>query len=454
MFTETAASATYRRDLGNGLVLRWSTAHDTENIANLTGHVFREKEDDPLSDNLMRWVRRLMSGQHPLMGQNDYAVIEDLHKSGNPLVASTCLLRQEWNYEGIPFMLGRPEIVASDPTYRKRGLIRALFEMLHTRSAAEGHLAQGITGIHYFYRQFGYEYALDLGGQRNAPIALIPKAKEGEHELYTLRDADQDDIPAIQKFYNHRRDAGIVWSTLPSDYLHYSIREWAQPGEPGTRSQGQMIIDDTGTTQGFILMANKRWGRLASLHMMEVAQGINIQAMMPSVLRGLQAYGEQMPVSKTTKEPFNEIAFTLGRSHPVYDALGPLAPAYEPPYAWYIRVADLPAFIKHTAPVLQKRLANSAIANYTGELKINFYRGGLRLAFTNGLLIKAEPWSAPIYNAEPAAGFPPLVFLQLLFGHRSLDDLRAAFPDVWAHNDYIIVLKTLFPARPSYTLPL
>ncbi len=188
--------------------------------------------------------------------------------------------------------------------------------------------------------------------------------------------------------------------------------------------------------------------------MMEVAQNINLQAMMPSVLRNLQAYGELLPISHRNKEPFSAISFLLGRNHPVYDALGPLAPIHEPPYAWYIRVADLPAFIMHIAPALQQRLANSAIANYTGELKIDFYRGGLRLAFENGLLTTAEPWTAPIYNAEPSAGFPPLVFLQLLFGHRSLDDLHAILPDAWANDDTKLVLKTLFPTRPSYPLPL
>jgi Acetyltransferase (GNAT) domain len=455
MLTEiAAASATYRRDLGDGLILRWSTPDDTEKIANLSGHVFREKEDEPLNTYIMQWVRQLMSGQHPLMGQNDYAVIEDTQKAGNPLIASTCLLRQEWNYEGIPFMIGRPEIVASDPNYRKRGLIRALFEMLHVRSTAEGHLAQGITGIYYFYRQFGYEYALDLGGQHIAPLALIPKAKEGESEPYMLRDANQDDIPAILQFYNNRQDTGIVWSTLPLDYLRYNIHHWAQLDEPGKRSQAQMIIDATGTAQGFILLAHRRWGRAAYINMMEVAQGINLQAMMPSVLRALQAYGEQMPVGKTNKEPFSEIAFSLARSHPVYDALGHLAPIHEPPYAWYVRVADLPAFMKHIAPVLQKRLASSAIAGYTGELTLDFYRGGLHLAFKDGQLTTAEPWSAPIYSAESSAGFPPLVFLQLLFGQRSLDDLRAAFPDVRANDNAILALKTLFPTRASYTLPL
>ncbi|GAC1471269.1 MAG: hypothetical protein PVS3B1_13670 [Ktedonobacteraceae bacterium] len=454
MLTETATAPDYRRDLGNGLVLRWSTAEDTDNIANLSGFVFRDKEDEPLNEGLMKWVRELMSGQHPLMGQNDYAVIEDINKAGNPLVASTCLLRQEWSYEGIPFRLGRPEIVASDPGYRKRGLIRALFELLHARSAAEGHLVQGITGIPYFYRQFGYEYALDLGGQRSTYLSLIPKAKEGESEPYVLRATREEDIPAILTFYNSRRAASIVWSTLPADYLRYYIPIWVDMSGPGKMSQAQMIVDAAGEACGFILLASKRWGRSLPVQIMEVAPGVNVQAMMPSVLRGLHLYGEQMPVRETNTEAFSEIGFGLGRSHPVYDALGPLAPVYEPPYAWYVRVADLPAFIKHIAPALERRLAHSAIANYTGEIKLDFYRGGLGLVFKDGLLTTAELWNAPLYSKEPAAGFPPLVFLQLLFGHRSFDDLRAAFPDVTVHNDAAVVLKTLFPAKPSFTLSL
>ena len=38
---------TYRRDLGGGLVLRWSTAADAEGIAQLYGFVFRGKPEDP-----------------------------------------------------------------------------------------------------------------------------------------------------------------------------------------------------------------------------------------------------------------------------------------------------------------------------------------------------------------------------------------------------------------------
>ena len=62
---------------------------------------------------------------------------------------------------------------------------------------------------------------------------------------------------------------------------------------------------------------------------------------------------------------------------------------------------------------------------------------------------RAEGWQ-PHYNAA----FPPLVFLQLLFGRRCLADLRYALPDVWADEIGRPLLEALFPARPSWVLPL
>ncbi len=74
-------------------------------------------------------------------------------------------MRQTWEYDGITFPVGRPEAVATKVAYRNRGLIRAIFGLLHARCDERGDLAVGITGIYYYYRQFGYEYALDLGGE-------------------------------------------------------------------------------------------------------------------------------------------------------------------------------------------------------------------------------------------------------------------------------------------------
>jgi GNAT superfamily N-acetyltransferase len=451
----TAPFASYPRDLGNGLVLRWSTADDIEQIAHLVSYVFRDRAEDPLNMHMANSVRRQMRGDFPLMGVGDYAIVEDTQKEDHPPVACTCLWRQNWEYEGIPFSMGRPEFVATHPDYRNRGLIRALFEMIHTRSEAEGHLVQAITGIPYFYRQFGYEYALDLGGKRVTYLPLIPKLKEGEQESYTLREATSEDIPLIQQCYNQRRASSIVWTSVPDHYWHYYINAWKPNPEKDKTESIYMIVDNTGSARGYVYTHARRWGRDVNVWSIEVAPDVNWQVVMPSVLRALQALGAQMPLYKPDVEPLTQISFILGHSHPVYDVLGDaLAPRYEPPYAWYVRVHDVPAFLRHIAPVLEKRLEHSVAPGYTGELKVDLYRSGLRMVFEQGRLTTAEHWKVPIYDSNAQAGFAPLLFLKLLFGHRSLNELRHAFPEVWANSEAEVILKALFPPRPSYVLPL
>ncbi|MDQ2887221.1 MAG: GNAT family N-acetyltransferase [Chloroflexota bacterium] len=452
MFTEK--DATERRDLGDGLLARWSTAADTENIAHLIGMVFREKAEEPENTYMANSVRRMMRGDYPLMGPNDYAVIEDTRKEGNPIVACTCLWRQTWEYEGIPFEIGRPEYVATDPHYRRRGLVRVLFDMVHQRSANEGHPVTAITGIPYFYRQFGYEYALDLGGKRTTFLTQIAEVKDGEQEAYTLREATREDIPLMQESYQRRKANNIIWTDIPDSYWRYELEAWRIQPEWGRTSNVQMIVDSTGVAQGYVLLAPTRWGSSLAVWGFESMPGANLRAMLPPVLRALKAYGEQMPTAKPGTKTFSAITFLLGRSHPVYDALGELAQAKEEPYAWYVRVPDLPAFLSLIAPVLEKRLADSYIAGYTGEIKLDFYRSGLRMAFDRGRLTTAENWQVPIYDSNAGGGFPELVFLQVIFGHRSIDELRHAFPDVWVNDETGYALNVLFPARESSVLPL
>ncbi len=452
---QEAAGADYRRDLGNGLILRWSTVEDTEKIAQLVGLVFRDKESDPLNEAFMGEIRELMSGKHPLMGSGDYGLIEDTSKEGSPVVACTCLYLNHWEYEGIPFRMGQPEIVGTHPEYRNKGLIRALFEMVHARSEARGDMVQAITGIPHFYRQFGYEYVLDLDGKRVVYTSQIPKAKEGEAEAYTLRNATAEDVPTIQHIYSYRRMIGVVTSDVPDDYWLFETQRVGDQLQKLPRLQ--MIVDAEERVYGYAFVAAGRGSKGANFAVLslDTLPGVNLRAMMPSLLREFQRYGSQVPVRRVQGGvPLSQISFNFGRTHPFYEVLGNLATFYEAPYAWYVRVHDIPAFIKHIAPVLERRLERSVVADYTGELKIDLYRGGLRLVFEHGELTTAEPWRVPVYDSNAGAGCPALVFLQLLFCHRSLDELRRMFPDVWVEGDTELVLKALFPPQVSAPLPL
>jgi hypothetical protein len=445
----------YRRDLGGGLVLRWSTAADAESIGQLYSYVFRGKPEDPPNHAMNAWTHDLMSGRHPLIGPGDFALVENT--DGGAVVAATCMIRQTWEYEGIAFPVGRPEIVATMPDFRNRGLIRSIFELIHARGAAEGQLAQGITGISYYYRQFGYEYALDLGGQRSVFLAAIPQLKPGETEPYTVRAATQADLPQVIALYDRERARGPVSAQMDITYWRWLLE--GQNPDGGEGWNAWMIMragDENAAPLGYVLANRRRHGDRLRVIGMSLEPGVALPVLLPSLLRALKTMALALPRFRPQQpEVATRIGFALYGSHPVYDALGPeLTADIESPYAWYVRVPDLPRFIRRIAPALEQRLAASSASGYTGELTLDFFRSGLRLAFDQGRLVDAADYRGTGWSPHYNAAFPPLVFLQLLFGRRSLAELRYAFPDIYADLIGRSLLDALFPARASWVLGL
>ena len=155
MFTK---QQTILRDLGNGLILRCATPEDAEALAVFNGKIHGENELD--AQRVSAWTRDLLSRPHPTLRPSDFTIVEET--STGTIVSSLNLIPQTWSYEGIEFNVGRPELVGTDPAYRHKGIVRAQFEEIHRWSAERGELVQGITGIPYYYRLFGYEMAMNL----------------------------------------------------------------------------------------------------------------------------------------------------------------------------------------------------------------------------------------------------------------------------------------------------
>ena len=447
---------TYLRELGDGLVLRWSTPLDVEGVASLYAHIFRSSPDAPLNWNVPHWTRDMFSGRHPHIGPRDFAVVEDTTTS--TIVASTCLLRYSFEFEGIPVQFGRPEVVATLPEYRKRGLIRAIFELIHAKSEARGDLVQGITGIPHYYRQFGYEYVIPTGTDLVVYFPAIPTLKEDATEPYTLRAATLEDIPQLRHLSEREQIGAAITTPLSAEYYR-----WAMQGvgdEALERWNPYLIVDANGSSVGYLRLRPGRWGSGVNVDGLMVEEGVPLVAVVPSVLRGVQALaGTTKPVRPETP-PAAALRFRVwSGGHPLESVLGALVPVIvtypysDYPDLWYIRVPDLRRLVAHVAPALERRLAATALAGYTGELTIDFYRGGLRLAFESGNLAAVEDWQRPLWGAGKV-GFPPLVFLQLLFGYHSLHELRTLYSDVWAEGEAAPVLDALFPKRHSSLIPL
>ena len=148
-------------------------------------------------------------------------------------------------------------------------------------------------------------------------------------------------------------------------------------------------------------------------------------------------------------KPVTAICFALGEFHPLYTALGNQLERLEEPYAWYMRVPDIMAFLRHVRPVLERRLRASVVAGHSGDLKLNLYGSYVKLHFESGLLVDVASY-APNEFFDGDAFLPDLTFLHLLFGHRTLAELNSVRKDCWAKGvEGYVLLDALFPKQPA-----
>ena len=127
--------------------------------------------------------------------ERDVTVVEDT--TTGRIVSALFLIPQVWSYAGMPMPVGQPELIATHPDYRRRGLVRAQFDVIHEWSRAADHVWQFISGIPWYYRQFGYSYAIDLPARpvlglaeppavsSVAPAAPSPPRPPSEYRLRT-----------------------------------------------------------------------------------------------------------------------------------------------------------------------------------------------------------------------------------------------------------------------------
>jgi predicted N-acetyltransferase YhbS len=433
------------KDLGDGLTLRWAVPEDAEALAAFNVRIHSDNPEQP-ETWLGDWTRELMNGRHPTTTASDFTIVTN---EAGEIVSSMNLISQTWAYEGIEFGLGRPELVGTDAAYRRRGLVRRQFEAVHAKSAAKGELAQAITGIPWYYRKFGYAMTLEFAGSRgfrwDRPGNFVP----AEPERYQLRPAEVADIPVLMRLYG--RFAGMIHCARDAQQWQYELfdRHRATPYALDI----QVVLDEAENVIGYV--EYKQWGTSFTTLELAVLPGHSLREVALCITRALKVKADALNAKR--EQPIDQIRFSFGSQSPVYDALGQQLKDGRPPYAYFMRVPDMPAFLRRIQPVLEQRLADSTLAGHTGRLRLNFYTDFVQLLFEKGQIMEISPYTPTSFDS-PEDGdifFPELTFLHVLFGQRSYEEVRHMWVDCFATNATApILVNVLFPQRPSWVRPL
>ncbi|HVO37057.1 MAG TPA: GNAT family N-acetyltransferase [Candidatus Acidoferrum sp.] len=393
------------------------TNEDVEQYLGIMRNVFGQNSN--VDAMIKKWI-----DHHPAMTLNDFFVIKHQGK----MIACLNIIPSEWSVGGIPLKVAELACVATLPEYRHQGLQRILMSKYDEQIAEQGYDLSAIEGIPYYYRQFGYEYALPLGESTKIQLAKIPDYKFA----HVIRPFTSNDIArAMQLFTEAQKEF----------YVH-SLRDeeiWKMQQETGMVSEYKFeayAVEENGEmTAYFRLNANPESKELLLREITNVneptAQSILVFLKNLGIQRGL----ETLVATISHHEPFIECLVATGLAE------------QDPPYAWQIRIIDYAWVLMKMKPLFEKRLASSAYGHLTEKLNFNFYCYTVQVTIENGEIMDIERLET---CEDRKIRFNPLVFVQLLLGYRSLKELQTVYPDFLVQPTYENLIDILFPKLPSY----
>jgi hypothetical protein len=311
---------------------------------------------------------------------------------------------------------GQVELVATHRDYEGRGLVRALMAWAHERSESRGHVLQAMIGIPYFYRLFGYEYAIDIPRARRL---ASPPADVGTDPAVRLRRAEPRDIPALTALQNSAQLVADVAMPHPPARWRWLLQHEASTTWLLERDGAVVASARTGPPDDGVL----------------VAEPVAVDARAADeLLRALTAeHGADLKIvhrpGTTTGEAW---AARLG-------------PADTEARQYYLRLPAPERVLDALRPVLHSRLVDSGVDRVGADVVLSTFGRHYRMPVTAEGLGPVEvggPMQGP--GSAGGAGVAPDRLGALIFGPLGMEGLTRIHPDVYPGPDADL-FTTLFP---------
>jgi len=364
---------------------------------------------------------------HPLTRPEHWLYVED--ESTQQIVSSLALIPWQWRCEDVALKAGEMGIVGTLEAYRNRGLVRELIvrfkELLREGEFDLSH----IQGIPYFYRQFGYEYALPLEASWQLELRNIPGAP---NENFNFRRAAVDDIPVLQGLYE-AANANLSISTVRSKGIWQFILE--QTTETFAEGELWLVLNAENQIVGYIRILYHGFGTGLIVSESSHLDTSSAEALLSWLKTA--AVERNKPYVRLNL-PVTSDLLRMARGWGAYDAWT---------YAWQIHLVDVVRLLRKLTPVLERRIASSIFAGLSKKIVINLYREAFELDFDGGKLRAIN--SLGFYDGGEIR-IPPMLLTPLILGYRSREELAYIHPDLSVSGQARHLVDTLFPHMESF----
>ena len=397
--------------LADGLILRTARPSDLDQI----GALLTARGDAADAED------HALVMADPDGGWDSCAVVAD----GSQVVSTLTLLDEEVRVavpgsdDVLALPAGQVELVATDAGYEGRGLVRALMAWAHERSAHRGHVVQVMVGIPYFYRLFGYSYAIDV--QPDRMITAPPSVADG----LTVRAAGGADLPALAALQDAAQavaDVRMPHSTACWRWLQArSASElWAVERDGQVVATGRTYPPDDG-------------GELSE------AAAVDVDAAAARVAHCVgRLDGKPLGVADRPGTPVAELLDKIAEPPPPREI-----------QRYYVRIPDAAQLFDVLRPVLDARLA-AFDGEIPDEIVLSLFGSHLRLPVNGRRIGRPVPggtMQAP-YSAG-GAGIAPDALPEVLFGPDGLMGVRRADVYPGPHRE---LMTALFPPQTADVL--
>jgi len=409
----------YSKKIVDNLTLRIALddINELQRLISFNDAVHQEK-------SLKKYINRLFL-EHPKRDEIYWIYIEE--NDSNKMVSSIVLAPLKWDFDGTLIPVCEMTLVGTLTEYRNRGLIGILNQLYEDIMEHKGYIFSVIRGIPYYYRKFGYEFALNLDERIVLNKNQIPSK---EVEEVSIRKATRQDLDFIKSIYNNQNEKFFITNRFNRNNFYFKF----------------MNVDfDNNFSSTYLIELRRKLKSFFSISMSYDSIGYSL--VVPEVNEECMVKIVQF-VNTLSKEK-DQIVFQVNSDTKFSQYICSIGGKKNLGYGWQIRIPNIKKFLHAISPVLEQRIKRSSRKGLTQDVVISDYKKIFTLIFKNGKIEDIDIKKGYPFPGSCDVQIPNSFLIKLLLSNRTFEEIKYIVTDSILKPGSEDLIKILFPKKPS-----